>query len=212
MLASVAACSGNPTTSGHTPPAIELIRNARDMGDTSDRSFIAHPLVSGFSVCHGHTCRYINRVGLGHDEWNSIRQVFAEPFDSAEQEREKIREAIGLFETLTGNKIGTSNDKAESFAGLGETGQMDCVDEATNTSVYLTLLQNAGLLRWHVVDYRISRGVGSLQAPHFTAVIKEIQTGRKYAVDSWFRDNGEIPYIIPLSVWKGGWKPAGSGD
>ena len=37
--------------------------------------------------------------------------------------------------------------------------------------------------------------------------MEEIETGQKYAVDSWFEDNGHPAHIVPLIEWKKGWKP-----
>jgi hypothetical protein len=28
-------------------------------------------------------------------------------------------------------------------------------------------------------------------------------------IDSWFRDNGELPDVVSLDIWKDGWKPEG---
>ena len=46
--------------------------------------------------------------------------------------------------------------------------------------------------------------------PHTTAVIEDIGTGTRYAVDSWFFDNGIPPAIVELSAWKKGWGPGDS--
>jgi hypothetical protein len=43
--------------------------------------------------------------------------------------------------------------------------------------------------------------------PHTTAVIEETASGDRYAVDSWFLDNGQPPYIARLEVWKAGGAP-----
>ena len=84
---------------------------------------------------------------------------------------------------------------------------MDCVDEANNSTVYLSMLQNDGLLLWHRVGPRISRGLSRMLPPHFTATIVEDESGARFAVDSWFRDNGEPPYIVSLPDWRHGWTP-----
>ena len=207
VLGFSAGCGDIRPSSGSDAPAIKLVRNRKDMGDMSGALFISHPVYSDFSVCHGHTCRYISRTSLDDDEWKTVTDLFNIPSSSPADERERVRVAVARLETLIGTKVGTSNDKAENFEGIGESGQMDCVDESTNTSVYLTMLQNARVLRWHAVDHRVSRGLLGLQAPHFTAVLREKHNNKRYAVDSWFLDNGEPPYIVPLSLWKKGWKP-----
>ena len=130
--------------------------------------------------------------------------------NTSEQEREQIRATIGMVEDIVGKKTGTTNDKGKNFQGLELERQMDCIDESTNTTVYLTMLQGDILLHWHVVDYRTSRGIFSHQAPHFTAVIRDTQSDVRYAVDSWFLDNGKPPFIVPLDIWEMGRKPDSS--
>jgi len=191
-------------------PSVTAIRNSENILDTKNSLFIAQPVPQGFSICYGHTCKYQVNVSLNEGEWSTIRQLFESQTDSPLTEREQIRIAIGMLEDIVGNKTGTANDKGENFQGLGYKGQMDCVDESTNTTVFLTLLQDDNLLRWHVVDYRTSRGIFSLQVPHFTAVIRDTESQIRYAVDSWFLDNGKPPFILPLSTWKKGWKPGSS--
>ena len=201
------ACTTTPEISTDSAPAITAIRNYKDIMDMKNSLFVGYPKFDNFTVCYGNTCRYIVPVALSEREWNEIRDIFIPPAVSAAEEREKIRIAIGRFESIIGDKTGTSGDKGENFPGLGLQGQMDCVDEATNTSVYLTLLQDQHLLKWHHVLHRTNRGIETLQAPHFTAVISEDETGSEYAVDSWFLDNGQPPYIVPLSEWRHGWRP-----
>ena len=201
------------TVPSHEASPITPIRNVKNMIDANKPLFIGYPTPERFSICYGHTCQRTIDVGLSEDEWRTIRQEFKRPMpamttgsDSA-QEREQIRRAIALLETVVGNKTGTTSDKGKNSAGFGLQGQMDCVDESTNTTVYLTMLQNNGLLKWHTVNYRTSRGVFSLQAPHFTAVIREKDNNQYFAVDSWFLDNGQPPFIVPLEKWESGWEP-----
>jgi len=191
-------------------PSVTPIRNSKNIMDTRNSLFIAQPVASEFSICYGHTCQNFAHVSLDKEEWDIIRQFFDPPAGSPQQEREQIRIAVGMLEHIVGKKTGTANDKGENFQGLGLEGQMDCVDESTNITVYLTMLQGDGLLRWHVVDHRTSRGISSFQVPHFTAVIRDIENGIRYAVDSWFLDNGEPPFVLPLTIWENGWKPESS--
>lgn len=41
---------------------------------------------------------------------------------------------------------------------------------------------------------------------HNTIII-ETQSQKRYAVDSWFHNNGQPAEIITLEKWKKGWKP-----
>lgn len=201
-----AGCASFVTTSGKAPP-VSPIRSVKDISDAKKSLFIEYPTPDRFSICHGHTCRYTVDVSLSDVEWVLVKDLFDTSASGPVNEREQIQKAIGLLETIVGEKTNTSEDKGGNFAGLGLQGQMDCIDESTNTTVYLTMLQKKGLLKWHQVNRRTSRGIFSLQAPHFTAVIGETDSNKDYAVDSWFLDNGHPPYIIPLKKWERGWEP-----
>ena len=200
-------CLAGTPVAEDAPPAINPIRNVREALDARTSSFVTHPTFADFSVCYGNTCRYIATLGLGQEEQERIRGMFSTATLSPEEERARIRDAVAALERITGDKTGTSADRGENLNGLGQAGQMDCVDESTNTTVYLTMLQVDHLLRWHAVEPRTSRGLGSLQVPHFTAVIRDKNDNMRYAVDSWFLDNGEPPFIVPLSIWGKGWRP-----
>lgn len=173
---------------------------------------VTNPTPNLFSVCHGNGCLNLSYVSLTNDQWQKLRDVFNPLAREAEEERERLRLAIALMEKYVGEKTGTSNDKGGTFNG-GE-GQMDCIDESINTSMYLTMFQNFGLMRWHRIQDRATRGWFIFGGwPHTTAVISATGLlgegeGRHWVVDSWFLDNGELPYILPLEQWKSGWWPS----
>src|SRR5690606_39398494 len=67
-------------------------------------------------------------------------------------ERRAIRKAIAWMEERVGRETGTAADRAGlDFLGAGDPTQMDCVDEATNTTSYLSALAANGLLGQHEV-------------------------------------------------------------
>jgi hypothetical protein len=105
----------------------------------------------------------------------------------------------------TGDVIGTSADRpGMDFAASGDPSQQDCVDEATNTTSYLLILERNGLLRHHSVGTPFSkenplRGVAGW--PHWTAVLRENVSQQKWAVDSWIYANGENPAIVEAEKW-----------
>ena len=125
--------------------------------------------------------------------------------NSAAEERRAVAYAIGWMEHRVGKEIGTDKDRpGMDFAASGDPTQQDCVDEATNTTSYLLVLQNNGLLKHHTVGTPFSkdqlwRGVAGWT--HWTAVLKENEGGKKYAVDSWIYANGENPAIVDADKW-----------
>lgn len=191
--------------------AIRVVRN-RDAHNgmiVRETRFIGHPVPARFTVCHGNTCAQITEVHLSPAQWARVRRVFEPPPPTAAAEREAIRRAVALLETMVGVQAGTSGDLGMNVPGFGLPGQMDCIDEATDTTVYLRMMQDDGLLHFHTVADRATRGWFRLGfgPPHSTAVIREKATGTLYAVDSWFLDNGQPPFVVPLRVWKAGWEP-----
>ncbi len=168
---------------------------------------ITDPTPGHFSVCHEGTCAEVDTIGITPAQWRKVEAVFQPQAKSAVGERRRIARAIGLMEKIVGPYTHTAGDKGGDVRGLGEYGQMDCIDEATNTTTYLTMMAHAGLLHFHTVQPTSTRLPNFWTWPHTTAVIREDATGTEYAVDSWFGDNGDPPYILPLKVWKTGWRP-----
>lgn len=150
-------------------------------------------------VCHGFGCKQQTQVELRGAVWVQIEQLFSKKGLSSQDERTKIAKAIVLMERFVGQHTGTWRDRAENFA-MGQLGQMDCIDESTNTSAYLRLFAFRGWLQWHVVENRVMRSPFLVDV-HWTAVIKDKHTQNRYAVDSWFKDNGDEPVIIELQTW-----------
>ncbi len=167
---------------------------------------IVDPDPAQFNICYGHGCARLAWVRLSAEQWQRVGLVFAKPADSAAEERAQIGAGIALFEQIVGVMTGTAQDKGGNWKGWGLPGQMDCVDESTNTTIYLRMLQKYGLIRWYTVTDRATR-LSLFRWPHQTAVIEERGSRQRWAVDSWFLDNGEPPFVLPLETWKDGWKP-----
>jgi hypothetical protein len=116
-----------------------------------------------------------------------------------------------MLEQKIGAKTNTANDVAGTFGTVGKY-QLDCVDESTNTTIFLALLEKNKLLKFHKVSAPMARTpftglAGGRFWPHQTAVIFENASGQAYAVDSWFRDNGFPADIVNLNDWLYGWGP-----
>ncbi len=158
-------------------------------------------------LCHGYGCRLKSYTSLTKSEWKQIGKYF-KTGRTREQERAALAKATGKFEQIVGKKIGTSTDKAGTYEKLGDD-QLDCVDESINTTILLDLLDQKKLLKHHDISNIAARipvlGGGGLF--HQTAVIVERETGKRFAIDSWFHDNGHDADIVPLDDWLYGWRP-----
>ncbi len=167
-----------------------------------------NPTITSFPVCYKHTCEVVETQSLTKSEWREVHNIFKSPSHSPESERVLIKKAVAHMEKLIGRKVNTSSDKGGNFAGMFEDGnQMDCIDESSNTTTYLALMQKHDLLKWHQVQPTKTRGFFIFGMPHTTAVIKETRSAKVWAVDSWFYDNGVEPEILPISKWSDGWSP-----
>jgi hypothetical protein len=174
------------------------------------RIFHQTPSLSQFEVCQGGGCVQSNVLSISEPEWNSISRIFNIKANNASEERQQISQAIGSLEIIVGVKNGTANDLAGTFDNSEAPGQMDCNDEAINTTTYLRLLKQQGLIALHEVEDIRTRNFFFTGWPHSTAVIHDIKTGERFAVDSWFYDNGHAATIVPFKTWKANYQPADS--
>ncbi len=212
LLVTLHACSG-VRTAGEAPPPVSATNNLTGGAGFQIQlpAFVERPRPGDFSICHGNTCAKRARISLSESDWEQVRAILRDPAPDANMERTNIAAAVALLESMVGLMTGTDVDLGKDD-GMGSPGQLDCIDESVNTTVYLTMLQNDGLLRFHSVGGQATRGpfTGLLtQWPHSTSVIRDTQSGTEYAVDSWFLANGEPPYIVPMSEWWRGWRAPG---
>ena len=164
--------------------------------------------MKSFPHCQNYDCAVVKKVELNQRDWKKIERAFGQKAKTAEQEREKIAKTIGAFESVVGPITHTEHDREGTFLETGN-GQLDCVDESTNTTVYMMMLKDAGFIRFHDIEqpqvrYPILSGRGWM---HQTAVVTEIKTGAQYAIDSWYEDNGIPAYVVPMAEWRNGWHP-----
>jgi len=171
-----------------------------------------NPTPASFLECHGFGCAETSRVSLAPAEWNRLKAVFSPPARDAHAERRKIARAVAEMQTLVGVKTGTgvhqwTHKDMMILPNLGDPTQRDCIDEAVNTWTTMTMLERAGLFRFHTVAELGYAGLPADTNPRNTAVLREKSGGALYAVDASLVDGGEPPLVMPLSVWAGSWPP-----
>ena len=165
--------------------------------------FIATPAAAAphFVHCYDYGCKTTVEVRYDASQWQQIKALFDADITTAKQEKQVIRQAIAMMETFSGAIAGTHVDVGGNYPGYDDyVKQMDCIDESTNTFQYLSALEELALLKWHRVTPKERRIVWLFT--HWTATITEIRTGDRFAVDSWYLDNGEMPYLQPLADWR----------
>lgn len=167
-----------------------------------------------FGVCSGYGCKMYQKTGLTDQEWQKVKDIFIPAPVSPQEERDRISLAIAQIEQFIGPKTGTDQDKARAVVlNLSTKGQMDCIDEAFNTTSYLYLLRQDGFIKLHTLGQHLRRNFNDLSYPHSTATIHEIGIEKiiegkgHFVVDSWFHQNGALAEIIPAKEWSGPWYP-----
>lgn len=85
-------------------------------------------------------------------------------------------------------------------------GAMDCLDHSANTTAFLRLMEQRGMLRFHRAG-EPARRVRYLVAEHWSARIVARANAQEYVVDSWFFDLGTPAVVMPLAAWRAGEEP-----
>lgn len=133
--------------------------------------------------------------------------------DSAERERALLSLVMGRFYGWAGQQTPVHVDRAENFNDEGVHGAMDCIDHTITTTRFMRLLERRGALRFHRVLEPVERG---WIMHHVSAQIEEIgphlmhaetEHIHRFAVDSWYVDNGRPAPIIPMELWYEGSDP-----
>lgn len=156
------------------------------------------------TICHGFGCTIEESVSISIQEWRQITAYFSKPAETARGERVQIRKAVGWFEVIMGRYTPIHLDRGrdefpDRFNDAKPVGQMDCIDEARNTTTYLSLMERAGLFRHHRVVERAYRR--TLWDQHYAGQIEEVKTGERWVVDSWFHDFGKLPHVARSTEW-----------
>jgi hypothetical protein len=156
------------------------------------------------AYCHGYGCKLRTTVHFSAADMARLKAIVEGGGRSAEAERHALGKADQWYERLAGAQTGTSNDEPKgAFGDAYNPAQLDCIDESTNTTTLLKLIEGRGWLKFHKVGRPSARGfLFDLRYPHNTAVVIVKDTGEAWAIDSWIPANAEFPDIMPLTVWK----------
>jgi hypothetical protein len=149
------------------------------------------------TVCHAYGCKAQTRFTFTDNDITELRALMARVprQDTPAEERRALAYAIAWMERRVAPTVGTASDRASmDFRGSGDRTQLDCVDEATNTTSYLLVLDRHGLIRHHAVERPLAKD-SLTRWTHWAAVISEKQSGARYAIDSGAGPNGENPLM-----------------
>ncbi|MBL4756131.1 MAG: hypothetical protein JKY32_00380 [Rhizobiales bacterium] len=143
-------------------------------------------------------------VAIDQSDIDRIGQMMAAGGVDAASERAAIATVIGWFENRVAPYAGTADDgDYRDLLNPGDASQLDCIDEAANTTGYLMFLREQGLLKYHTIGHPIAKGfLLDGRYPHVTAVVIEKDNGGQYAIDSWIFSNGDEPLVMLLEDWR----------
>ena len=164
------------------------------------------------TVCHAYTCKMQTTYTFSQKDLAEIRAVMAKTkrADTPYEERRAVAYAIAYIDVKVGTKLGIHDKGGMQFSATGDPTQEDCADVSTNTTSYLLVMQANGMLKHHTVDATMSKanlgkGLMTLNPvkywPHWSAILKEKESGRKYAVDRWPFDQGENAAVVKVEDW-----------
>jgi hypothetical protein len=160
------------------------------------------PTPSRVVVCHGFACKYRTEIDFDTSDHAALKKLMVKAGASPETERKATAEAVAWFGRRIAPEAGTAGAKGRAGPfSSGDVSQFDCVESALNTTSLLLMLEGLGLLRHHRVEATASRWRPLDLEVHSTAVLTDLRSGLKWAVDSWVSDSGQLPDVRPLSEW-----------
>ena len=155
------------------------------------------PQGDSVTVCHAYGCKAQTAFTFTPSDISELFVVMTTVprDDGPREERRAIANAIGWMERRVAPAAGTATDRAGmDFSGSGDRSQQDCVDEATNTTSYLLVLDRHGLIRHHAVERPFAKDDFG-KWTHWAALIREKGSGELFAVDASASANGENPTV-----------------
>jgi hypothetical protein len=169
------------------------------------------PKADSVTVCHAYGCKAQTPFAFTPSDMAEISKLMTRirRDDSPAEERRAIAYAIAWMERRVAPTVGTASDRPSmDFLGSGDESQQDCVDEATNTTSYLLVLERHGLIQRHSLERPFAKDDLS-HWTHWAAVIREKESGERFAIDSSSGPNGENPTVQAAASF---YVPDGPGD
>ena len=161
------------------------------------------PSATSMTVCYGFVCRRREMLDFTSADRGALSRILAAGHASAAAERAAVQKAVIWFDRRMGPVIGTNNRVAKAdIRALDDKHNYDCWDTTRNTTSLLLVLQQWGLLKYHVVGDPHYRGNALvLQTPHNTAVLVERATRTEWVVDMWPRGYLQPPDVMTVEKW-----------
>ena len=163
-------------------------------------------------LCFNWSCATRQRMTFTAAQMGQVvRQMQLCPSDGLHERLQRMRIGIWQMEALAQiHQPLLANDEGINHHEEGRPGRMDCIDNASNTTTYLQVLSDLGWLPgWTIAEPQVRDQFWF--SVHWSAVVVDARapasSREPWVVDSWFRSNGNLPFVMPLADWKGGWIP-----
>ena len=161
------------------------------------------PSAQRMTVCYGFVCRRREILDFSPGDHGALTKILASGRASAAAERAAVQKAVIWLDRRMGPVIGTDKRVAKAdFRYFDDKHNYDCWDTTRNTTSLLLVLQEWGLLKYHVVGDPHYRGNALvLQTPHNTAVLVDRATKIEWVVDLWPRGYLQPPDVMTVEKW-----------
>lgn len=162
-------------------------------------------------ICFNWSCSSRETLTFTAEDLSVVTQQMAYCGGKALYDRlQRIRIGIWQMELLAQKyQPLLAKDRAINDQDQNVQGRTDCVDNSSNTTTFLHILQDfSALPGWSVRPPQV-RDLFLLSQVHWTAVVADQKSGKQWSVDSWYRPHGHLPFVLPLLDWqdgKKGWK------
>jgi hypothetical protein len=156
-------------------------------------------------ICFNYSCATHDTVLILDADLEAIRQRMGQPTNAVE-ERSRLGPAIAAFYAVAARTTPIWKDRARNYPqDPDESGKMDCIDHAHNTTAFLQIMQDQGFMTLHQVQPKVRRL--RFIDEHWSASIVDKLSGASFAVDPWFFDFGQPAAVIPEATWRWGRDP-----
>jgi hypothetical protein len=188
------ALSAAPVQAVEMRPAIEQLYTSVSINP---------PSATSMTVCYGFVCRRREMLDFNAADRKALTQIMTGGRASAVAERAAVQKAVIWFDRRMGPILGTNKRVAKAdFRYFDDKHNYDCWDVTRNTTSLLLVLQEWGLLKYHVVGDPHYRGNALvLQTPHNTAVLVDRASKIEWVVDLWPRGYLQPPDVMTVEKW-----------
>lgn len=157
------------------------------------------------TLCYHYGCDHSSRIELGDDMLYWFSQRLRDSDDAA-AERAALQDVALAFYQYAAQTAPIASDLGGNNEDAANVGRMDCLDHSHNMHVLLQILTAHGYLQHHQLVGLVHRAP-LLFNYHSAVAIHDLSSNTDWVIDSWFRDFGAPPVVVPLAIWKEGFSP-----